>query len=381
MRTPLNAIIGLSSLELDEKESPDGQWETLQLRLDSGHRLRTVINDILDSNKLEVGKLEILPAEYDLPELLNDITPFYTIGMMDNPVRFVLEIDENLPLNLFGDEPRIKQICHKLLSNAFKFTSQGVITLSISWELKDKDAWLSISVKDTGIGIRPEDISMLFSDYGQIDAAAARKVGGTGLGLGIAKRLAELMGGTLTVSSEYGKGSVFTLCLRQKIMSNEMIGKELAENFREFHFFNNKREQNQRIVRARLPNTRVLIVDDLEVNLKIAEGIMMPYGMQIDCVSSGKEAVELIRQANVTYNIIFMDYMMPEMDGIEATRIIRKEIGTRYAKTVPIIALTAAVEKEALFMNNGFNAFLGKPIDIAALDREINRWVRGLDPA
>ena len=381
MRTPLNAIIGFSSLVLGDKETPETERENITLIYDSGMMLLNVINDILDINKIEAGKLEIIPVEYELPDLIHDSTAIYVMSITDKPIVFELDIDETLPLKLFGDQLRIKQVCYKLLSNAFKFTSSGSITFCVSCtQEKGSLVWLTIDIKDTGIGINEADLERIFSDYGQMDTSAARKASGTGLGLGIAKRLAELMGGTLTVTSEHGKGSVFTLRLRQKVLSNEQIGPERTENLKNFIYSSDTRERNLQFTRAFLPHAKVLVVDDVAVNLKIAEGIMKPYGMQIDCVSSGKEAIDKIRHAETIYNIVFMDYMMPEMDGIETTRIIRKEINTRYAKTVPIIALTAAEMdgKEALFLNNGFNAFLEKPIDIIRLDVEINRWIRGV---
>jgi signal transduction histidine kinase/CheY-like chemotaxis protein len=380
MRTPLNAIIGLSSLMLGGKEIPEAQRENITLINDSGMMLLMVINDILEINKIEAGKLEIIPIKYELPDLINDATALYAMSMTDKPVLFELEIDETLPLRLFGDELRIRQICNKLLNNAFKFTSTGSISFCVSCKKEGLFAWLTIDVKDTGIGINKADLERLFSDYGQIDTSATRRASGTGLGLGIAKQLAELMDGTLTVSSEYEKGSTFTLRLQQKIWSNEQIGPERVENLKSFIYSSDKRERELHFTRVHIPYANVLIVDDVHMNQKIAKGIMKPYGMRIDCVSSGEEAVDLVRKGEIIYDLIFMDYMMPEMDGIEATRIIRKEIGTRYAKTVPIIALTATEldGKEAFFLNNGFNAFMEKPIDIIRLDTEINRWIRGV---
>jgi signal transduction histidine kinase/CheY-like chemotaxis protein len=380
MRTPMNAITGLSALMLNEKDISEKARKNLEIINDSGMMLRSVISDILDIHKIEAGRLEIISVQYDLPGLISGIT---ALGAMyaDKPVRFELQIDETLPLNLFGDELRIRQICRRLLSNAFKFTEAGSVVLAVSSERDGGYIWLSISVKDTGIGIRPEDAAMLFSDYGQLDAAVSRKSSGTGLSLVIAKQTAEMMDGSLTVESEPGKGSVFTLRVRQKFVSPALIGPEAVENLTRFRGLSGKRDQSQRLARIRIPHVRALVVDDMETNLKVIQGILQLYRMQVDCVSSGQEAVDRIRGAEVNYGLIFMDYMMPGMDGIEAARIIREEIGTLYAKTVPVIALTAAEvdSKEELFLQNGFNTFLLKPIDIVSLDSVINRWVRDIE--
>jgi CheY-like chemotaxis protein len=266
------------------------------------------------------------------------------------------------------------------LSNAFKFTKEGAVILDGSAAREGGYVWLTLKVEDSGIGITEEEQKKLFSGYGQLDAGANRKAGGTGLGLVIVKRIAAIMGGSLSVESEYGKGSVFTLRVRQKFIDSGYIPSAVAADLRAFHYAGSTRNQQERLARIRLPGAKVLAVDDISINLKIVQGILQPSQMRVDCVSSGPEAVERIRAGEPRYDLVLMDYMMPGMDGLEATRIIREEIGTLYAKTVPIIALTAAeVDGEGdLFLQNGFNAFLSKPIDITRLDEEINRWVRGV---
>ena len=240
--------------------------------------------------------------------------------------------------------------------------------------------WLNACVRDTGIGIRPERIGSVFEDYSQLDAHANRKIKGTGLGLSITKRLVELMNGTITVESEYGKGSVFSLQIPQKYMGDTVIGEEMADNLKNFNYYDQKRRQNAGLVRIKLPYARVLIVDDVDTNLDVAKGLMKPYGMQIDCVTSGPEAIEAIRDEKNRYNAVFMDHMMPGMDGIEATRIIR-EIGTEYANTIPVIALTAnaIAGNEEMFLEKGFQAFISKPIELNRLDAVIRQWVRDRD--
>lgn len=384
MRTPMNAIIGLSTLMLDEKDVSDNSKENLEIINDSGMMLLSVINDILDINKIEAGKLEILPARYGLPELIYDIAAPYSLYSGERSVRFELRLSEDMPQELFGDRLRIKQMCGKLLDNAFKFTKTGSVVLTVSPERDGGYVWLTVSVQDTGIGVSPEDLARLLAEdsegYGPLDADANRRAGGTGLGLVIVKRMAAMMDGNLRAESEYGKGSVFVLRLRQKFVNDEVIGPGTAEDLINFRYFSARRDRNQKLARIRIPYAKVLVVDDIPANLKVAQGLLQPYLMQVDCVESGQEAVERIRRAEPKYDMVLMDYMMPEMDGIETTRIIREELGTMYAKTVPIIALTAAEvdSKEEMFLQNGFSSFLAKPIDITRLDAEINRWVRGV---
>ncbi|MDR0553515.1 MAG: response regulator, partial [Treponema sp.] len=375
MRTPMNAIIGLSSLMLGEKEMPEQGRENLALINDSGLLLLGVINDILDINKLEAGKLELAGVRYRLPDMLHGLTALRSLGD-ERAVRFELRLGEHLPLELFGDKYRVTQMCRTLLENAFKFTKAGTVTLDVSAEREGGYVWLTLRVKDTGAGMTTEDRENLFSGYGQLDAAANRKAGGTGLGLIIVKRMAAMMDGGLSVESEYGKGSAFTLRLRQKFVDEAEIPPGSAADLRAFRYTEAAQGQHERLARTRLPDAKVLVVDDISTNLKVIEGILQPCQMRVDCVSSGPEAVARIRAGEPKYNLVLMDYMMPGMDGIETTRVIREEIGTLYAKTVPIVALTAAEvdAKGDMFLQNGFNAFLTKPIDITRLDEEINRW-------
>jgi CheY-like chemotaxis protein len=252
---------------------------------------------------------------------------------------------------------------------------------SIATERDGDDVWLVSTITDSGIGIRPEDIDKLFMDYNQVNVKDNRAIEGTGLGLAITKNLVQLMDGTVGVESTYGTGSTFHVRLRQGFVGDTSIGSEVAKNLKKFKYFDEKHIRSQEFIRIRLPYARVLIVDDVPVNLDVARGMMQPYQMQIDCVTSGEEAIDLVRSAEVRYSAIFMDHMMPGMDGIEATRIIREEIGTDYAKSVPIIALTAnaIAGNEEIFLSKGFQAFLSKPIDIQRMDQVIRKWVRDRD--
>jgi CheY-like chemotaxis protein/HPt (histidine-containing phosphotransfer) domain-containing protein len=295
----------------------------------------------------------------------------------EKPISFKLFIEETLPSELYGDDLRIKQIFNNILSNAFKYTKAGIVEWHVSWDRNGNDIWLTSSVKDTGIGIRKEDMEKLFQNYSQIDYNSHRKIEGTGLGLSLTKRMVEMMGGNIIVESEYGKGSTFTIRFKQGHANDAPIGPAIVEKLKNFKFIDEKYQQHARLVRLPLPYARVLVVDDVEPNLVVVKGVLKPYGMQVDCVTSGKDAIAQIKKG-IKYNAIFMDHMMPEMDGIEATRIIRNEIDNEVAKTVPIIALTANAIRgnEEMFLNAGFQAFLSKPIDINVMDAVIRQWVR-----
>jgi PAS domain S-box-containing protein len=377
IRTPLNAILGLSEIQL-QNELPEDAHADLEKIYNSGSTLLGIINDILDISKIEAGNFELIPVNYDTPSLINDTVQLNIVRIGSKPITFKLNIDDTLPARLSGDELRVKQILNNILSNAFKYTKAGTVTLQVRWEKQDENALMIFAVSDTGQGIRKEDIDKLFSEYSQLDTRANRKIEGTGLGLSITKQLVEMMHGSITVESEYGKGSTFTARLYQGIVEEKPIGQEVAENLMSFRLIETRRSRSKNLVRTRMPYGKVLVVDDVATNLDVARGLMLPYGLTIDCVLSGQEAIEKVRGAEVKYDAIFMDHMMPGMDGIEATRIIRNEIGSDYAKTVPIIALTAnaLAGNEELFLGAGFNAFIAKPIDIMRLDVILNQWVR-----
>jgi signal transduction histidine kinase/CheY-like chemotaxis protein len=378
MRTPLNAVIGFSDLTLESGGLNEEASSNISKIRDAGMTLLSTVNDILDISKIEAGKLGIIPVVYYTPSLLNDAITQSIMRIGEKNIKFILDISEDLPTRLYGDDLRVKQILNNLLTNAFKYTEEGTVELKVSCEREGDKVWLIARVSDTGAGIRSEDLGRLFLDYSQMDAAFNRKIEGTGLGLSISKRVAEQMGGSISVESEYGKGSVFTVKVMQKSVTSERIGKEIADNINSFQFSDIRRDHRLRQTQVKLPYARVLIVDDMEANLVIAKGMMKPYGMQIDCVKSGQEAIDAVRAEEVRYNAIFMDHMMPVIDGIKAAKIIREEIGTEYAKTVPIIALTAnaIVGNEEMFLQQGFQAFLSKPVDMAILDAVILEYVQ-----
>ncbi|MCL2009690.1 MAG: ATP-binding protein [Synergistaceae bacterium] len=382
IRTPLNAVIGLTEIEM-QNNHPEGTRKNLETIYKSGASLLGIIDDILDITKIETGNFDLALFNYDIASLVNDVVQLNAtrIGLKD--ISFELSIDETIPIILRGDKLRIKRVLNNLLSNAFKYTEAGKVTFRIEWErlCENGGARLIFTVSDTGVGIKEDNFKKIFSDYSQLDTQANRNVDGTGLGLSVTKRLVDLMDGAITLESEYGKGSAFTVEITQQIIDETPIGKDTTEALVNFHFMEDRGGggKAQNLVRAYMPYGRVLIVDDLPTNLDVAKGLMTPYGLTIDFAGSGKEAIEKIREEKVLYDVVFMDHMMPEIDGIEATRVIRNEIETEYALKVPVVALTAnaLVGNREMFLANGFNDFLAKPIDVIRLDKVLNKWVRG----
>jgi CheY-like chemotaxis protein len=320
-----------------------------------------------------------MPVQYDVASLLNDIININIIRIGNKPIEFRLDIDDKLPCTLYGDELRVRQIASNLLSNAFKYTKSGTVTLGVRCEHGDgEDVWMSVYVSDTGIGIREDDLNKLFSDYNQVDTRANRQVEGTGLGLSITKKLVELMNGEISVKSEYGAGTTFNLRIRQGFIADKTIGAQTAKKLCSFNFTDNREQEHEKLERSDLSNAAVLVVDDIDINLEVVSAMLSRYKMRIDCVLSGRDAIEKVKLGEPVYNAIFMDHMMPGMDGIEATAKIRA-IGTEYAKKVPIIALTAnaIAGNEKMFLENGFQAFLPKPVDIINLDSVVKKWIVG----
>jgi CheY-like chemotaxis protein len=329
----------------------------------------------LDFSKIEAGKLDIISAPYSLASLINDSVQLNLMKLESKPIEFEVNVCENVPANLIGDEIRIKQILNNLLSNAFKYTDSGKIALSVDYSPileEDNEIILLLKVEDSGRGMSEEQINKLFVEYMRFNGEENNKIEGTGLGLTITQRLISLMGGKIHVESEKDKGSLFTINLPQRTKDNEILGKEVAENLRLFRTKNVLQNIRCQVTREAMPYGSVLVVDDVETNLYVAIGLMKPYELQIDTASSGKEAIEKIKEGKV-YDIIFMDHMMPEMDGMEATKIIR-EFGYKAA----IVALTAnaVVGQVDIFLKNGFDEFISKPVDVRRLNTILNRFIR-----
>jgi signal transduction histidine kinase/DNA-binding response OmpR family regulator len=377
IRTPLNTIMGLSKAEL-QRQLPTRTRDNLNKIYSAGGTLLAIINDILDITKVESGRFTLVPAPYEFANLISDAASLNITRIDTKPIEFILDIDENIPSMLFGDELRVKQILNNLLSNAFKYTEAGHVKLSATSRDEGELCWITFSVIDTGRGIKPSFLNNIFSAYSQTDRLTNRAIEGTGLGLSICKDLVEMMHGSISVDSVYGQGSIFKAIIRQKIIDRTPLGLEVVNSLKKYEFLGRKKTEQPVINRFYLNQARVLVVDDVQTNLDVALALMEPYGFMIDCVNNGRQALALIKNATYKYDCIFMDHMMPDMDGIQVTKKIREELNNDYAKRVPIIAMTAnaLVGSEQLFLNSGFQDFLPKPIDLVKLDQILNRWVK-----
>ena len=384
IRTPLNAILGMTEIQMQNaSHSPDVNEAFVKIN-NSGNLLLNIINDVLDLSKIESGKLELLPLKYAVAGMLNDIIQLNYIRYEGKPIEFKISINENVPSILVGDELRIKQIFNNLLSNAFKYTDRGTVEFSVDAECVGRGGGgvivtLIFTVKDTGQGMTPDQINKLFDEYSRFNLEANRTTEGAGLGMAITQNLIQLMYGKINVKSEFGEGTAVTVRLPQKtdgIGISGVIGREVAENLRQFKY--GKAAQLKKILTTYeyMPYGKVLIVDDVETNLFVAKGLMVPYGLNIDLADSGFDAIDKVKSGSV-YDIIFMDHMMPKMDGIEATKKLR-QMGYNH----PVVALTAnALAGHAeMFLSNSFDDFISKPIDIRRLNELLNRLIRDKQP-
>jgi signal transduction histidine kinase/DNA-binding response OmpR family regulator len=375
IRTPLTAIIGFAEILL-QRRLPLSIKEDMEKIHSAGTVLMGLINNILDFSKIESASMELAAADYMVPSMIHDILQMNMIRIGKKPVSLELEIDETLPVKLRGDELRVKQILNNLLSNAIKYTKEGKVILKISWNSENEDtAVLTFVIKDTGQGIKKEDQEKLFSPYTQFNTRTNRNIEGTGLGLTITKNLVELMDGTISVESEYDKGTAFTVVIRQSITDKTPSGKETIENLKHFKL-SGMQDNRKKLVRKYMGEARILVVDDVAMNLDVVKGLVRLYGLTMDGVRSGPEAIDLIRAGTPHYDLIFMDHMMPGMDGLEASQIIRS-LDSAYAKKVPIIALTANVMSGEMNMllSNGIDDYLAKPIEIRKLNQILEKWV------
>jgi len=386
IRSPMNIILGITEMLLEKEGLSHDIKEALGKVYNSGYLLLGIINDILDLSKIEANKLELTPVNYDVVSLINDTVQLNVMRFDNKPIQFELNADENIPVTLLGDELRIKQILNNILTNAFKYTDSGKVSMTAAAEYKMSEqeenprVTLIFSISDTGCGMTCEQVNKLFDEYTRFNLEANRATEGTGLGMNITNRLVQLMNGEIIVESELNKGSTFTVKLPQGIVPGAgVIGSELAENINKCSRGKSAPpvKKSAQIIREYMPYGKVLIVDDMEPNLYVARGLLSSYGLSIETVLSGEEAVEKIKKG-LTFDIIFMDHFMPGMDGIETVKIIR---GLGY--TYPIVAMTAnALAGHAeMFAKNGFDGFIPKPIDIRQLNDMLNKLIRDRYPA
>jgi signal transduction histidine kinase/CheY-like chemotaxis protein len=380
IRTPMSAILGITEIQLQDRTIREDIREALGKIYNSGDLLLGIINDILDFSKIEAGKMELVPVKYYVASMINDIVQLNKIKNENKPIGFRLQVDELIPAELIGDELRIKQVLNNLLSNAFKYTTKGEVVLSVSVEQTrgvSTNTIIVFKVNDTGQGMTTEQVHKVFDEYSRFNLEANRTTQGTGLGMSITRNLVYMMEGTISVKSAPGKGTEVTVKLPQRNEgAGAMIGREMAETLQQFKMSSVSQTEKAQITYDPMPYGSVLIVDDVETNLYVARGLMAPYELSIETALSGFETIDKIKAGSV-YDIIFMDHMMPKMDGIETTKILRERGYMR-----PIIALTAnaLVGQAEMFMSNGFDGFISKPIDVRQLNTTLNKMIRDKQP-
>ncbi|WP_298769684.1 ATP-binding protein [uncultured Fibrobacter sp.] len=363
IRTPINGILGMDTMLL--KECKDKTLRDYALNIQSaGQSLLSIISDILDISKIESGKMEIVPVTYSIFTVLNDCYNMVAIRAQDKHLELVMDISPEIPSALFGDEVRIRQVINNLLSNAVKYTNEGSVTLTVKAEKVSPDPMqganvrqvqLCVQVKDTGIGIRERDREKLFKNFVRLDEKRNRNVEGTGLGLNLTKQLVDMMGGSISVESAYGRGSTFTVQLLQQVSDESPLG--------DFDSLHRRQVDTENVSHERFeaPGARVLLADDMQMNLKVFIGLLKETKIKVDTAVNGAEALRLVQSKH--YDIVFLDHMMPVMDGIEAFRQMKKLEDNPNADT-PVVMLTAnaVADAKVRYMNEGFSDYMAKPI-------------------
>lgn len=368
IRTPINAILGMDTMILRESHEENIREYAKDIQ-DAGQNLLSLINDILDFSKIESGKMELEPVDYELASLLGDCYNMVQMRVKDKGLFFRMENSTTIPHRLNGDEVRIRQIVTNFLTNAIKYTEKGDIVLSADWEKTDSEhIRLIISVSDTGMGIKYEDQQRLFDSFQRFDMKRNRNIEGTGLGLAISKQLVDLMNGKIYVESSYGRGSTFTVEIPQLVCDFEPIGDFQA------HLQETSDDDIGYEGSFKAPDARILVVDDVPMNLKVISELLKSTHMQIDLVESGKECLR-----NITlnkYNMIFLDHMMPEMDGIETLKNMKWVAENKNTDT-PVIMLTAnaIIGARDEYLNAGFDDYLAKPIKENELEQMVRKYL------
>lgn len=366
IRTPIHAVLGMDAMILRESKEEQIKEYALDIQ-NAGQTLLSLINDILDLSKIESGKLEILPAEYDFSSLLHDVVNMIEMKARDKGLALNLSADAGLPSKLWGDDVRIRQILVNLMNNAVKYTETGSVTLTVSADIQGDIANLTFKVEDTGIGIRKENIEKLYHEFERIEEGRNRNIEGTGLGMNITTQLLEMMGSKLIVESEYGKGSIFSFTVEQRIISHEPIG-DLEQRIK------NQAVAYSYQVLFTAPKARLLVVDDNAVNRRVFAQLLKATQIQIDEAGGGEECLKLVKEN--AYDLIFLDHMMPDLDGISVLHKMR-EWKDYPCKSTPVIALTANAVTGAreMYLNEGFQNLLSKPVNPEKMEKMIMEYL------
>ncbi len=364
IRTPMNAIVGFSETLLN-----DPNFDEKSARVDikhiasAGNNLLDIINNILDISKIESGKETLEMKEYSLSSIVMELTSIIEARIGEKPVNFIVDIDKTIPSKLYGDSTKLFQILLNILTNSVKYTEVGKIKLSINGKSDGDYVKLHFKISDTGYGIKKEDYNKLFEKFSRLDTATTKEIEGTGLGLVITKKYVDLIGGKIWFESEYEVGTIFYVSLSQRIINKSGIG-DISEPVK----------PDNEIERIDCSSYNILIVDDNKLNIKVANRLLGAYKFNIDTTTSGKDCVYKVKEGK-HYDMIFLDHMMPEMDGIETLHIIRKLEGYDLP---PIVALTAnaITGMKEMYLKEGFDEYLSKPINISELNKLINKYFK-----
>lgn len=363
IRTPINSVLGMNEMIIRESQE-ENILEYAESIENSGKTLLQLINDVLDLSKIESGKFEVVCDNYELADLLRELEDLIHPLVEKSGLQFNVVLSDNLPKGLYGDKVRIKQMVTNILTNSVKYTEKGSITFSVAGVKSGDDFIFRYSVKDTGKGIRPEDIGVLFSAFERVDLKKNSGIEGTGLGLAITKKFALMMGGDIEVESTYGEGSEFIIKVPQKVVNSEFMG--------DYHEDHKKVKKDKYVPAFEAKDVKMLVVDDVKMNLTVVKLLLKETKMQIEPCSSGKACIERVKKEK--YDIILLDHMMPDLDGVDTLKIIRDE---HYCDDTPVIALTANVSSDAKdrYSGYGFTDYLAKPIDPVELEKMIFKYL------
>ncbi|MCL2235187.1 MAG: ATP-binding protein [Defluviitaleaceae bacterium] len=377
IRTPITSVLGISEIQLRNPKHPPYTEESFVRIHSAAHMLLKLVNDILDLSSIEAEKMALISEEYDIASNISDVVHQHLSSVHKKGITLQLHIDENLPVTFIGDTLRLAQILNNILSNAIKYTEKGRVDLTASCEgsaKKGEVATLVISIRDTGMGMTKEQLDALHEDYTRFHERENLRIGGTGLGMAIVYSLAEIMNATVDVESKVGEGTLITVRLPQIVATDEVLGEVAARSLERFKV--GLGSIKSKFLPEPMPYGKVLVVDDMEANLYVARGLLSFYGLEIDFCENGYEAVEKVRKGYV-YDIVFMDHMMPGMNGID-TMLAMRQMGY----TAPVVALTAnaLVGQAEEFMSKGFDGFISKPIQTKQLNDVLNKFVRDKQP-
>ena len=364
IRSPMNAIVGFSETLLNNPNFDEKSARTdISHIASAGNNLLDIVNNILDISKIESGKEVLEKKEYSLSSVVMELSSIIEARLGNKPIKLIIDVDKNIPSKMYGDSTKLFQILLNILTNSVKYTEVGKIKLTVTGEKNGDFEDLKFKVSDTGYGIKKEDYDKLFEKFSRLDEATSKEIEGTGLGLVIIKKYVDLMKGKIWFESEYEVGTTFYVTLSQKIINDSAIG-EITEPVK----------TQTEIKRIDCSSYKVLIVDDNKLNIKVASRLLGKYNFKIDTAISGKECIYKVKEGN-NYDMIFLDHMMPEMDGIETMHILRKLDGYNMP---PIIALTAnaITGMKEMYLKEGFDEYLSKPINIAELDKLINKYFK-----